>query len=61
VEERPIGVEEARRASELLITSTTREISPVEEWDAEKVGGAREVTVRLHQALQARVRSQCGM
>jgi D-alanine transaminase len=60
VEERALRVEEARGASELFITSTTREISPVAEWDGEAVGGAREITLRLHRALKGRVRAQCG-
>ncbi len=55
VEERPIGLDEAKRADELFITSTTREISPVGTWDGETVGRSRLVTGRLHRALKERV------
>jgi D-alanine transaminase len=58
-EERPLGEEEARRAPELFITSTTREISWVSHWDGRPVGkGARgEITLRLHRALRQRIRA----
>jgi D-alanine transaminase len=55
VEERPIPVDQARRADELFITSTTREISPVAEWDGHPVGNPGGVTQRLHRALRERV------
>jgi len=55
VEERAIGVDEARGADELFITSTTREISPVSMWDGKAVGRSRDVTTRLHRALRERI------
>lgn len=57
VEERAVGVDEARGAAEIFITSTTREISPVSHWDGAAVGRSREVTGRLHRALKGRVAS----
>ena len=57
VEERSLRDEEARCASEVFITSTTREISWVSHWDGSTVGGKRagEVTLRLHRALRDRI------
>jgi D-alanine transaminase len=55
VEERAVGLEEARSADEVFITSTTREVSPVGVWDGRAVGRGNEVTVRLHRALRERV------
>jgi D-alanine transaminase len=55
VEERPMTLAEGKGAAEIFITSTTREISPVDTWDGAKVGGGREVTWRLHRALKERV------
>jgi D-alanine transaminase len=62
VEERPPMEKEARHAAELFITSTTREISPVSDWDDQPVGRGRigEITLRLHRALRERVRAQTG-
>jgi D-alanine transaminase len=54
-EERPLRLEEARKAEELFITSTTREISPVAAWDGKAVGTGKTVTIRLHHALKNRV------
>ncbi|CAA9435985.1 MAG: D-alanine aminotransferase [uncultured Phycisphaerae bacterium] len=59
VDERPPREDEARRADEVFITSTTREISWVSTWNNAPVGttpGCGPVTRRLHEALQARVR-----
>ena len=59
VDERPLREDEARRADEVFITSTTREVSWVSTWNNQPVGAARAcgpVTRRLHEALQARVR-----
>jgi D-alanine transaminase len=55
VEERAVGLEEAKGADEVFITSTTREVSPVGVWDGRAVGPGREVTEALHRALRARV------
>ncbi|HEX8915470.1 MAG TPA: D-amino acid aminotransferase [Humisphaera sp.] len=60
VDERPIREDEAPRAQELFITSTTREISWVSRWGEKYIGQGRcgPVTVRLHRALQAKVREE---
>lgn len=60
VDERPLREDEARRADEVFITSTTREISWVSAWNDAPVGAGRcgPVTRRLHDALQARVRRE---
>lgn len=55
VEQRPLRVEEAFGAQELFITSTTREISWVREWEGYKAGGVGAVTRALHEALRGRV------
>jgi D-alanine transaminase len=59
VEERPIREAEAMAAAEVFITSTTREITWVREWNNHAVGRERcgPVTLALHQAFQARVRN----
>jgi D-alanine transaminase len=53
--ERLIPLDEAKRAEELFITSTTREISPVSHWDDQPASPSRSVTTRLHEALRQRV------
>ena len=60
VDERPFREEEALRASELFITSTTREISWVARWNDRYIGQGRcgNVTLALHRALQERVRQE---
>lgn len=60
VDERPLREEEATRANELFITSTTREVAWVARWNDRYIGQARcgPVTVRLHRALQQRVRQE---
>jgi D-alanine transaminase len=58
VAERAMALDEAKAAGEIFITSTTREISPVDVWDGARVGGGREVTTRLHRALKERVASE---
>ncbi|HEV7300254.1 MAG TPA: D-amino-acid transaminase [Tepidisphaeraceae bacterium] len=60
VQEQPLTVTEALRADELFITSTTRELSWVSQWDQQPVGLGRcgNVTLRLHRAYQERVRSE---
>lgn len=55
VEQRPLKVEEAHRAQELFITSTTREISWVREWEGYQAEGVGAVTRALHEALRGRV------
>jgi D-alanine transaminase len=60
VDERPLREEEAVRANELFITSTTREVSWVARWNDRYIGQGRcgPVTLRLHRALQQRVRRE---
>ena len=57
VDERGFVEEEAMRASELFITSTTREVSWVARWNDRYIGQARcgPVTLALHRALCKRV------
>jgi len=57
VDERPLGIDEARQADELFITSTTRELSWVSTWNDLPVGDGvcGPITLRLHQAYQRRV------
>lgn len=60
VDERPLREEEAARAQELFITSTTREITWVARWGDKYIGQGRcgPVTVKLHRAIQQRVRRE---
>lgn len=62
VEERGFVEEEAVRAGELFITSTTREISWVARWNDRYIGQARcgAVTLALHKALRKRVAAETG-
>jgi D-alanine transaminase len=55
--ERPLSEAEAMAADEVFITSTTREISWVSQWNGKTVGGGKcgPITLKLHQALQERV------
>jgi D-alanine transaminase len=57
VEERGPGEREAKSAAEVFITSTTREIAWVSEWDGQPIGSAEcgELTLRLHQSLQKHI------
>ena len=57
VDERGFLEEEALRASELFITSTTREVSWVARWNDRYIGQARcgQVTLSLHKELRRRV------
>ena len=59
VDERAYVEEEATRASELFISSTTREISWVARWNDRYIGQARcgQVTTALHHELSKRVRA----
>jgi D-alanine transaminase len=56
--ERPISEAEALAADEVFITSTTREISWVREWNGRRIGSGAcgPVTLKLHKAIQDRVR-----
>jgi D-alanine transaminase len=60
--ERPVREEEARRADELFITSTTRELNWVSHWDKQPVAGGRcgPITRRLHEAYAQRVLRDIG-
>ncbi len=60
VDERPLREEEALRANELFITSSTREVCWVARWNDRYIGQGRcgPVTLRLHRALQQRVRRE---
>jgi D-alanine transaminase len=60
IDERPLREEEAIRASEMFITSTTREVSWVARWNDRYIGQGRcgPVTLALHRALQDRVRKE---
>jgi D-alanine transaminase len=60
VVERPVSEAEALAADEVFITSTTREISWVRRWNDKIIGQGRcgPVTLRLHRALQERIRHE---
>ena len=60
VEERPLREEEAKRAEELFITSTTREIAWVARWNDRYIGQGKcgPVTIQLHRAFRDRVRAE---
>lgn len=60
VDERAFSEEEARRADELFITSTTREISWVARWNGHAVGNVRcgPITLKLYRALRAKVQRE---
>jgi D-alanine transaminase len=60
VDERGFVEEEAIRASELFITSTTREVSWVARWNDRYIGQARcgPVTLSLHKELRRRVTAE---
>lgn len=62
VEERGHTEEEALRASELFITSTTRELSWVARWNDRYIGQGRcgEITTALHRAFVKRVLVETG-
>lgn len=59
-DERPLREEEAIRASELFITSTTREVNWVARWNDRYIGQARcgDMTQALHHALRRRVAAE---
>jgi D-alanine transaminase len=60
VDERALREEEAPRADELFITSTTREISWVSCWNDIYIGRGRcaPMTIKLHQALKERIAAE---
>lgn len=62
VDERGFVEEEAIRASELFITSTTREVSWVARWNERYIGQARcgPMTLALHRALVKKVLEETG-
>jgi D-alanine transaminase len=62
VDERGFVEEEAIRASELFITSTTREVSWVARWNDRYIGQARcgPTTLALHRALRQKVIAETG-
>ena len=59
VDERAIRAEEAPRADELFVTSTTREVAWVSRWNDTYIGCGRcgRVTADLHRALRSRIRA----
>ena len=57
--ERPMREAEAKAADELFITSTTRELNWVANWDGRKIANAcGPVTRKLHEAFAAKVRRE---
>ena len=62
VDERAIREDEAPRADELFVTSTTREIAWVSRWNDIYIGTGRcgRVTTALHRAYQDRVRAEAA-
>ena len=62
VDERGFLEEEAIRATELFITSTTREVSWVARWNDRYIGQARcgPITLALHRALFKKILEQTG-
>ena len=62
VEERPLREEEVRRADEMFITSTTREIAWVARWNDRYIGQGKcgPTTIKLHRAFRDRVREETG-
>ncbi len=62
VDERPIRLDEAPRADELFVTSTTREVAWVSRWNDIYIGCGRcgRVTAALQRAVRDRVRADTG-
>jgi D-alanine transaminase len=60
VEERALREEEVKRADELFITSTTREIHWVQRYNDRYIGQGRcgPITIKLHRAFRDRVRAE---
>jgi D-alanine transaminase len=63
VDERAIREEEAPRADELFVTSTTREVAWVSRWNDIYIGCGRcgRVTAELHRALRQRIRAETSV
>jgi D-alanine transaminase len=63
VAERPIPVDELRRASEVFFTGTTAEVRPVVRIDGEPVGDGRvgPMARRLHAGFLETVARECGL
>jgi D-alanine transaminase len=61
-EERPIPLEEARGADEILFTGTTTEVRPTTRLDGQPVGDGEvgPMARRLHELFLARVARECG-
>jgi branched-chain amino acid aminotransferase len=59
-EERVCTLEDLRRADEVFLASTTREVQPVVAVDEQSFDGEGEVTARAAAAFSARVRSELG-
>jgi len=59
IDERPLREEEAVRADEMVITSTTREIAWVARWNDRYIGQGKcgPITMKLHRAYRERVRT----
>ena len=59
MDERPLREEEAVRAEEMFITSTTREIAWVARWNDRYIGQGKcgPITMKLHRAYRDRVRA----
>jgi D-alanine transaminase len=57
VEERPMPLEEARRANEVFITSSTRELVWVNRWDNQQIADGRcgPICCKLHEEYRKRV------
>ena len=62
VEERPVTLTEAQRASEIFFTGTTTEVRPTVRLDGRPVGDGTvgPMTRRLQQAFLGRVSEECG-
>ncbi len=62
VEERPVTLAEAQRASEIFFTGTTTEVRPTVRLDGRPVGDGAvgPMTRRLQQAFLGRVNEECG-
>ena len=62
VEERAMKLEDARRADEVFITSSTRELVWVRQWDGLEIGNSKlgPLTKRLHEEYRRRVTAVTG-
>mgnify|MGYP000580864397 CR=1 FL=1 len=60
VEQRPLLEREALAAEELFLTSTTREIGWVTQWNGRGFAACGPVTLRLHRALREAVKQATG-